>query len=321
MVQADSGAIGGSTSAEFQVLVDSGEDAIVACDTCDYAANVEVATVKAVDAPDATHGTAATTKVHTPGPRHHRGRHQVPRRHAGADAQVAGLYVAGDTGRHGRRARRPRGEPGAPRARPRGGRGVPRERGRREEGDGGQGRLRGTGRVQGRVLVDRAAARVSNGVDRRQRDRLPPDRRRLTVATSRGRRRHSPGDDRRHLPRAAGGASSRSTEGSRRGTSSSWGPSTPPPWGRLTSTRSSRASRSSWVATASACRASWRPTIEQHNDENGILWPMSVAPYQVHLVTIGKDDDVLAEGARALRRRSRRPGSRSSGTTATSARG
>src|ERR1700691_1528023 len=47
MVQADSGAIGGSTSAEFQVLVDSGEDSIVACDRCDYAANVEVATVKA----------------------------------------------------------------------------------------------------------------------------------------------------------------------------------------------------------------------------------------------------------------------------------
>jgi prolyl-tRNA synthetase len=43
MVQADSGAIGGSTSAEFQVLVDSGEDAIVACSQCDYAANVEAA--------------------------------------------------------------------------------------------------------------------------------------------------------------------------------------------------------------------------------------------------------------------------------------
>ncbi len=43
MVQADSGAIGGSTSAEFQVLVDSGEDAIVACGNCDYAANVEAA--------------------------------------------------------------------------------------------------------------------------------------------------------------------------------------------------------------------------------------------------------------------------------------
>src|SRR5579859_359932 len=43
MVQADPGAIGGSTSAEFQVLVDSGEDSIVACGSCDYAANVEAA--------------------------------------------------------------------------------------------------------------------------------------------------------------------------------------------------------------------------------------------------------------------------------------
>jgi prolyl-tRNA synthetase len=47
LVAADSGAMGGSTSAEFQVLADSGEDAIVACDSCEYAANVEVATVLA----------------------------------------------------------------------------------------------------------------------------------------------------------------------------------------------------------------------------------------------------------------------------------
>jgi prolyl-tRNA synthetase len=46
IVQADSGAIGGKTSAEFQVLAQSGEDAIVACTNCDYAANVEVATTK-----------------------------------------------------------------------------------------------------------------------------------------------------------------------------------------------------------------------------------------------------------------------------------
>ncbi len=46
MVAADPGAIGGSTSAEFQVLADSGEDSIVACDSCDYAANVEIATVR-----------------------------------------------------------------------------------------------------------------------------------------------------------------------------------------------------------------------------------------------------------------------------------
>jgi prolyl-tRNA synthetase len=33
-------------------------------------------------------------------------------------------------------------------------------------------------------------------------------------------------------------------------------------------------------------------TVEQHHDDNGIRWPMSVAPYHVHLVTIGKEDNV-----------------------------
>jgi len=45
-VEADTGAIGGSQSHEFQVLAESGEDAIVSCGSCDYAANVEKAEVK-----------------------------------------------------------------------------------------------------------------------------------------------------------------------------------------------------------------------------------------------------------------------------------
>ncbi len=32
--------------------------------------------------------------------------------------------------------------------------------------------------------------------------------------------------------------------------------------------------------------------VELHNDENGIIWPDSVAPYQVHLMHVGKGDDV-----------------------------
>jgi prolyl-tRNA synthetase len=44
-VEADSGAIGGSYSHEFMVLAESGEDAIVSCDSCRYAANVEKAEV------------------------------------------------------------------------------------------------------------------------------------------------------------------------------------------------------------------------------------------------------------------------------------
>ncbi|PLX81232.1 MAG: proline--tRNA ligase [Desulfuromonas sp.] len=46
-VEADSGAIGGSFSHEFMVLAESGEDAIVSCDSCEYAANVEKAELKA----------------------------------------------------------------------------------------------------------------------------------------------------------------------------------------------------------------------------------------------------------------------------------
>ncbi len=43
MVEADSGAIGGSASHEFMVLAETGESEIVYCDACDYAANVEKA--------------------------------------------------------------------------------------------------------------------------------------------------------------------------------------------------------------------------------------------------------------------------------------
>ena len=42
-VKADSGAIGGEGSQEFHVLADSGEDALAYCENSDYAANVELA--------------------------------------------------------------------------------------------------------------------------------------------------------------------------------------------------------------------------------------------------------------------------------------
>jgi prolyl-tRNA synthetase len=48
-VEADTGTIGGSSSHEFMVLADSGEDAIVSCDSCRYAANVEKAESRPVE--------------------------------------------------------------------------------------------------------------------------------------------------------------------------------------------------------------------------------------------------------------------------------
>ena len=47
-VEADSGAIGGSGSHEFMVIAESGEAAIAYCASCDFAANVEKAELKAI---------------------------------------------------------------------------------------------------------------------------------------------------------------------------------------------------------------------------------------------------------------------------------
>ena len=42
VVEADSGAIGGSGSKEFMILADSGEDTIMVCSSCEFGANIEV---------------------------------------------------------------------------------------------------------------------------------------------------------------------------------------------------------------------------------------------------------------------------------------
>ena len=64
-VQADTGAIGGNASHEFQVLADSGEDAIAFSDGSDYAANIEKAEALAptISRPAPT---AALQRVDTP---------------------------------------------------------------------------------------------------------------------------------------------------------------------------------------------------------------------------------------------------------------
>ena len=65
-VTADTGAIGGDLSHEFQVIADTGEDAIVYCPTSDYAANIELAEALAPAAPRAAPA-LALTKTPTPG--------------------------------------------------------------------------------------------------------------------------------------------------------------------------------------------------------------------------------------------------------------
>src|SRR5579859_5131579 len=68
VVEADSGAMGGKESHEFMVRTPAGEDQIVSCDGCDYAANMEKATSKLAPVADLPpEGDGQPLLVHTPG--------------------------------------------------------------------------------------------------------------------------------------------------------------------------------------------------------------------------------------------------------------
>ena len=67
MVEADSGSIGGSYSHEFMVLADAGEDTLALCRSCDYAANLEKAAAAPTQADASGEAADELVKVATPG--------------------------------------------------------------------------------------------------------------------------------------------------------------------------------------------------------------------------------------------------------------
>jgi prolyl-tRNA synthetase len=73
VIDAHSGAMGGSKSQEFMVRTPAGEDLVVSCEKCNYAANMEKAVSKLAPVEDlkaegdASSGNAAPLEVHTPG--------------------------------------------------------------------------------------------------------------------------------------------------------------------------------------------------------------------------------------------------------------
>lgn len=68
IVEADSGSMGGSASNEFMVYTDAGEDLVASCAKCRYAANTEKAHSR-IPAVDDGEGSAAAEKFPTPGVR------------------------------------------------------------------------------------------------------------------------------------------------------------------------------------------------------------------------------------------------------------
>ncbi len=295
MVAADPGAIGGSTSAEFQVLVDSGEDAIVACDSCGYAANVEIATVGTRDAGVAPADAAqapALAKVHTPGVG---GIKDVAAfLKAPAESFLKSLvYAAGD---------------GVVLAVVRGDHEVNPVRLARAVGvdevflatdavvqkeTGAKVGFAGPVGWKGRVLVDRAAARV-----------LP------AIAGA--------NETDHHLTGVVYGRDFQGEVADLR-LAATGDPCPSCPHGKLSSYKGIEGGHIFILGTkySAAMNATFldeqqqrRPfvmgcygigvsrlvatTIEQHNDEGGMRWPASIAPYHVHLCTLGKDEPLVA---------------------------
>jgi prolyl-tRNA synthetase len=66
VVEAHSGSMGGSQSHEFMAMTDAGEDVVVGCEKCGYAANLEKATSQLGPAQDLP-GDGEPEEVHTPG--------------------------------------------------------------------------------------------------------------------------------------------------------------------------------------------------------------------------------------------------------------
>jgi prolyl-tRNA synthetase len=302
VVQADPGAIGGSKSAEFQVLVDSGEDAIVACESCDYAANVEAAEPAAAPTLGEPPLGPKPAKVSTPTQRTIdevasflgieksqtlKSLLYIPKEGPAAGKVVMSI-VRGDHEVNELRLARALGASEVFLASEDD---IKRETGA-ELGFAGP-----VGFDAERTFVDRDAAAVRGAI---------------TGANETG----------YHLKDVWYGRDYRGQLASLRVVKA--GDSCPRCGGRLASyrgieaghifvlgTRYSQSMGATFIddkqqqcALVMGCYGIGvsrlvATTIEQHHDESGIRWPMSVAPYHVHLVTLGQDADLLA-AARSL---------------------
>jgi prolyl-tRNA synthetase len=274
------------------VLVDSGEDAIVACDNCDYAANVEVATVKPPAEREVTATSEPAAKVHTPG---HGSIEQVTKFLGVTAAQMMKslLYVASGEvvmavvrGDHDVNEVRLARALGVDEVFLAGEADV-------EKATGAKVGFAGPVGFKGKVVVDRAVLHVGAGV---------------TGAN----------ETDWHLKNVRYGRDFAGQIADVR-LATTGDPCPNCATGKLTQYRGIEAGHIFILGTkySAAMGATYvdekqqqKPlvmgcygigvsrlvatTIEQHNDENGIRWPMSVAPYHVHLVTIGREDAVLA---------------------------
>ena len=84
-------------------------------------------------------------------------------------------------------------------------------------------------------------------------------------------------------------------------TSSSWARATAMPWAAHSWIAMGSINRSSWDHTALAAVAYWRVLPRSTTTNDGLIWPISVAPYPVHLVALtGRGDATTQQQADQL---------------------
>jgi len=295
-VDADGGSIGGSRSEEFQVLVQSGEDQLAACLQCPYAANLEVAT----SPPYPRRGPALSEllpreRLHTPG---HGGIAEVAAstripvdRFLKSLVYVAGAQnvlavVRGDHEVNEVKLARALGVAEV--------RLASAEEVRSATGAGVG--FAGPVGFSGRLVVDRDAASVADGVTGAN----ETDYHLLHVAY--GRDFEGEVVDIRSVvdgdlcPEC--GASLKLYRGIEVGHIF------------LLGTRYSRAMNATYLDEKGAPQPLvmgcygigisrlLAAIVEQHHDPDGIVWPMAVAPFQVQIVQLGREPDVVAATTR-----------------------
>ncbi|MCC6644880.1 MAG: proline--tRNA ligase [Polyangiaceae bacterium] len=307
MVSADSGAMGGSTSAEFQVLTQSGEDAIAVSDGSDYAANLEVAAAADPRAsPPAREAPLARERVHTPG---HGTIEDIarflktepsrflkslvylavraeasadPERHGGVETVM--VVVRGDHEVNEIKLARALGAAEVFLANPQA----------VEDATGARVGFAGPVGFKGKIIVDRDAAVVARGV------------------TGANETDH-------HLVNVEHGRDYDGEVADVRNVVD--GDASPDGAGRLKIYRGIEAGHIFILGTHYSAKMGATylgedglahpivmgcygigvsrlvaTAVEQHHDEDGISWPMPIAPYHVHLVTLGMDEAILAAG-------------------------
>ncbi|MBX3232736.1 MAG: proline--tRNA ligase [Labilithrix sp.] len=293
LVAADPGAIGGIKSAEFQVLADSGEDAIVACSSCDYAANVEIATVKAPAEAAADEAPEERAKVHTPKVGTIEDVSKFLKKDKTkflkslvytAGKEVVLAIVRGDHDVNEIRLARALGVTEVHMA----------TDADVQKATGAAVGFAGPVGFKGKIVVDRAAAAVKNaatGANETDQHFTGVNRGRDWDGDVHDIRLATDGDG---CPACEGGTL-KTYKGIEGGHIFVLGTKYSQEMGAQFSDDKQEKQTIVMGCYGIGVSRLVATSIEQNNDENGIKWPLSIAPYHVHLVTIGQDEPVLTE--------------------------